>query len=95
MDICKLILERHCKLVENENSTQLNDDEKDEKKRLKDDLDCKDDVTVSADYHLKIRELFQEHVKNVLEFIQAQVNLMIAGDFQKMKTEQQNSKCTC
>ena len=92
MDICKLILERYCKLIEKENSTQLNDDEKDEKQRLKDDLDCNDDVTVSADYHLRIRESFQEHVKNVLQFRQAQVNLMIAGNFQKMETEQQNSK---
>lgn len=90
MDVCILVLERYCKLIEKQNSksTQLNDDEKAAKKRLKDNLDCKDEL--SADYHLKIKKSFDEHFKNILLFKEAQISLMISGDFDKMKSEQEN-----
>jgi len=88
MYTCNLYLERYCKLIEKENSS-LNDDEKEEKKSLERTLGC---TGISAGYHLKIAKSFQDRFKNLLQFKEAQIDLMIAGDFDGMESEQEKSK---
>ena len=75
MDICYLQLEKYCSLKAKGNS--CNDDELYQMKRLKISLGCEEEL--SADYHLKIKDSFQQYVKNLLIFRKAQVDLMTYG----------------
>ena len=87
MDLCYLQLEKYCSLKAKGNS--CNDDELYQMKRLKIYLGCEEEM--SADYHLKIKDSFQQYVKNVLVFRKAQVDLMTDGNFDRMAAEQKHT----
>ncbi|XP_065884406.1 uncharacterized protein [Dysidea avara] len=88
MDLCYLQLEKYCSLKANVRNSS-DDDELDQMKRLKFYLSCEEEL--SEDYHLKIKDSFQQYIKNILNFRKAQVDLMTDGNFDMMAAEQSHS----
>ena len=88
MDICYLQLEKYCSLKANVGNSS-DDDELHQMQRLKIYLGCEEEL--SEDYHLKIKDSFQQYIKNVLKFRKAQIDLMTDGNFDMMAAEQSHS----
>ena len=87
MELCYLYLENYCKLKAR--GSLRGEDENEEMNALANYLDCKKEIP--ADYHVKIRNSFQQLVKIMLDFQARLINLVITGDFKKMEAEQQHT----
>jgi len=93
MESCKLVLDRYCFLkaeLKAKSELSVQKDAEGELNRLHQlHLGCKDELP--ADYNLKIKGSYQEHLKNILNFRKALLNLMIDGKIDEMAAEQNRS----
>lgn len=89
MEMCKLQLQQYCSLIENGKSSDK-EEIKNEMERLLDYLECKTEI--SQDHFKKVKASYARLLNNVLMTKKNLTNLIIKGDFEKMKAAQNREK---